>query len=381
MRTKELQARIARFQDNLPYTSAEYASRSWGHNLHSLCSYQGKLKPSLAHWLVQSFTDRGSRVLDPIAGVGTVPFEAALNGRLTVANDLSPLAAVVAAAKVAPPALEQALEDVRWLEQRMADVEINDDDYKSATFGLNATVADYYHPDTLVEVLKARRIMKEDGWDSRPFLWASALHVLHGNRPYALSRTSHPITPFSPKGEFEYRSLIDRVTRRINAALAVPLPSQFRPGSAHHGDFRDLASKIETTFDAIITSPPFLGMRFDRPNWLRLWFCGWGQEDFNTRSLGFLERQQTRSRNCYEDFFAVSRKLINDDGLLVMHLGSGSGNTGRHDMVGDLKGLATGWFHLAGEVIEDVAHLEAHGLTDKGRRTTKHHLLFFTPGG
>ena len=33
-------------------------------------------------------------------------------------------------------------------------------------------------------------------------------HILHGNRPYALSRRSHNVIPIPPKGEFEYKSLI-----------------------------------------------------------------------------------------------------------------------------------------------------------------------------
>lgn len=380
MIVRDLESRIAHFQAELPYTLGKFASRGWGHPLHSLCSYQGKLKPALAHWLVSSFTSPGASVLDPLSGVGTVPFEAALNGRYAVANDLSPLAAIVASAKVAPPNLRQALDDVRWLEDRMAAMTLTAEDFSSASFGLNAKVADYYHPDTLVEVLKARRVMREEGWATRPFLWASILHVLHGNRPYALSRNSHPITPFSPTGEFEYRPVIDRVTRRVTNALATALTADFKHGTAYHGDFRDLVDKVEAPVDAIITSPPFLGMRFDRPNWLRLWFCGWGENDFHTTSLGFLERQQTKTRACYEDFFTVSRKLIKDGGVLVMHLGSGSGSVGKRDMVGDLKELSAGWFNLAGEVTEDVAHLDDHGLSDKGRRTTKHHLLFFTPG-
>jgi DNA modification methylase len=62
------------FKRDLPHQQAPFAARNWGHPLHSLCSYQGKMKPALAHHLVRTFVPPGGRVLDPFAGVGTIPF-------------------------------------------------------------------------------------------------------------------------------------------------------------------------------------------------------------------------------------------------------------------------------------------------------------------
>ncbi|MHC5719531.1 MAG: hypothetical protein ACYTX0_47675, partial [Nostoc sp.] len=52
---KILESKILNFGQHLPYKDAPYNSRNWGHNLHSLCSYQGKLKPAIAHWLIREF--------------------------------------------------------------------------------------------------------------------------------------------------------------------------------------------------------------------------------------------------------------------------------------------------------------------------------------
>jgi len=65
----------------LPYKKGDFASRSWGHPFHSLMSYPSKLKPSIAFYLVNLFTEQGDVVLDPFSGVGTVPFEACSQGR------------------------------------------------------------------------------------------------------------------------------------------------------------------------------------------------------------------------------------------------------------------------------------------------------------
>ena len=205
-------------------------------------------------------------------------------------------------------------------------------------------------------------------------MWASVLHVLHGNRPYALSRTSHPITPFHPSGPFEYRSLVGAVRARVRRSLATPLPPEFIPGLGIAGDFRELPSLGVPLADAIITSPPFIGMRFDRPNWLRLWFMGWGESDFHERSRGFLEREQMVSTEVYREFFAVSRALMRRDGVLVVHVGSGD----RGDLPADLRRFAATEFRLVGEVIEGVEHVERHGIRDKGLTKT-HHLLVLQP--
>ncbi|HET9198826.1 MAG TPA: hypothetical protein VFN92_11295 [Solirubrobacterales bacterium] len=324
--------------------------------------------------MIREFVPRRGTVLDPLGGVGTLGLEGALQGRRSVSNDKSPFAAIVARAKLDPPSIDTALEALSRLAQRMGEVTLDAEDAQAADFGLNATVRDYFHPETLDELLRARKVLAlhppvEGG---EYFVWASLLHVLHGNRPYAVSRTSHPITPFSPTGPFEYRGVIERTERKIRLALSAPLPEGFEPGQAFEGDFRALPDRLASGFDAIVTSPPFLGMRFDRPNWLRLWFCGWTEESFRTESRSFLEREQVTSWECYSEFFDVCHDLLASSGTMILHLGS----SGSDPMLAQLRDIAASRFTLIGEVAEAVGGKERHGLRDKGR-TTAHHLLFF----
>ena len=160
----------------------------------------------------------------------------------------------------------------------------------------------------------------------------------------------------------------------MRLALKTPLPEGFRPGMGLKGDFRDLTEERVGLFDAIITSPPFYAMRFDRPNWLRMWFCGWEEEDFHQQSLGFVERQQTRTLDCYKDLFQVCSRLLKEDGLLILHVGSG----GKRNMAVDLSIVASDSFSLVANVVEDVRDVEQHGIRDKGVTTT-HHFLFMRP--
>jgi SAM-dependent methyltransferase len=368
---------ITEFERALPHTLAPYSKRNWGHPFHSLCSYQGKLKPSLAHWLVREFTNKGDLLLDPLGGVGTIAFEAALQGRRSISSDLSPFPAIVAAAKLAPPRKDELVAALHGFAKELQTIRLSKADLLEAEFGLNASVRDYFHPDTLREVLAARKVLLKRRELSRgeKFLFACLFHILHGNRPYALSRCSHPITPFNPTGRSEYRSLVKKLEERCLRIIDESLPATFEPSLGLNLDFRELDQHLETPVDVIITSPPFLGMRFDRPNWMRLWFCGWRASDFHVTSRGFLERQQVDDIGVYREFFASCACLLRPSGALILHIGGSKS----YDMLESLKRLGQDQFFLVAEAAEDVSCIEKHGIRDKGL-TDKHHILFFKLG-
>lgn len=372
----DLKNKIRKFERELPYKELPYSKKSWGHPQHSLCSYQGKLKPSIAHWLIREFVPVGGSVLDPIGGVGTIPFEAALLGRVAVSNDKSPFAATIAKSKLSGVSKADLNDIIDKYESLVLSVSLNEQDYLEAEFGLNAKVKDYFHADTLDTILKLRKLfLSSDIDDKNPeecFFWSCLLHILHGNRPYALSRNSHPITPFAPTGDFIYKDVFEKIREKVERAMSVEMPEEFRPGVGLYGDFRDVEGKIFQQFDAVITSPPFYGMRFDRPNWMRLWFCGWQEESFLEESLSFLERQQVKDIGVYREFFAMSNSVLKDNGVLIVHLGKG----GRRDMSEEFKAIASPNFEFVGEALDCVEQVANHGIKDKGM-TTAHNLLFF----
>lgn len=76
--------------------------------------------------------------------------------------------------------------------------------------GFIKSIPDYYHEDTLSEILLARDYFLDNSMpesESWSLVFSCLLHILHGNRPYALSRNSHPITPYAPTGEYVYKKL------------------------------------------------------------------------------------------------------------------------------------------------------------------------------
>lgn len=371
-------SRAEHFCSSAPHRVGEYASRNWGGPLHSLCSYQGKLKPSIAHFLISWFTAPGSRVLDPLAGVGTIPLEARRQGRIGIASDLSPLADAVCRAKLEPIDQQAVWAELTELELYLKGHDSDEFSTANAQFGLNGPIRDYFHEDTLREVLAARSYFLDGhcraSASTRDVLRSSLLHILHGNRPYALSRRSHPITPFAPTGPTIYRPVVGALRERLTRILPylLDLGKQGSPGEAHLSDFRGL--QLHEPVDAVITSPPFSkSVRFWSSNWMRMWFAGWSPEDFKREPSRYLEVEQRKHFTAYGEFAQSMHRLLRPGGLLVMHLGE----TATLNMADSIRPMLEPYFAVAFTGRESVADTESHGLTDKGA-TVAHWYLFAT---
>lgn len=366
----------AREFELLPFKTPPFDGRNWGSPLHSLCSYQGKLKPAIAHFLVQSFTKPGDTVLDPLSGAGTIPLESMLTGRRALANDLQELGFILSSAKIAQPnhdalqrELECFLDYVKFEKSRIDDATLSD-----AAFGLNGKISDYFHPENLREVLAARKYITSNSCDSveRALILSSFLHSLHGNRPYALSRTSHPVTPFKPTGDFEYRDFESRIKSKVNRAVgAYPLfDAESLRGEATLGSFEKLEYSNEV--DAVITSPPFAAStRFYIANWMRLWAAGWDPDDFSSRKVEFIEEKQKKNFEIYSEFFDSAARWLKPGGKLILHLGK----TAKVDMAEELITVLPDSFKLIHKFDETVAGAEKFGIRDQGA-TSSHQFLF-----
>lgn len=365
------------FIRDVPHQAAPFAKRNWGSSLHSLCSYPGKLKPAIAHHLVKAFVPDGGRMLDPFAGVGTIPFEAAILGRVAFGIELSPAAHAVAAAKLS---ISDAT-DTGWVLEQLQQaidtcVPTPEELMEARNFGLNGKIVDYFNADTLREVLGAKRFFLRDRTKtpSMYLVEAACLHVLHGNRPYAVSRRSHPLTPYAPSGATEYRSLMKRVRDKVARSLADQSAQSVVPGSMHLRDATEWWPAEIDGLDAVLTSPPFFdSTRYHTQNWLRLWFAGWSADDFATHPGRFIDERQKLGLDVYEPIFRQSRERLKDGGVLLLHLGRSS----KCDMAGSLSRIARQWFAHSELFDESVEHCESHGLRDKGAVKAHQYLLLY----
>jgi hypothetical protein len=355
------------FKAALPHQQQPFAKREWGGPVHSMCSYQGKLKPALAHHLLRCFSSPGDVVVDPFSGAGTIPLEACRMQRRGFGIDISRLGYVLTLAKVEGATPERTERLLGELASTLDGFKPSRDEVKGASaVRFNSSVPEYFHRDTLREVLAARRFFLSR-WDTGPewaLLFACTLHLLHGNRPYALSRRSHPITPFRPTGPAEYRPLLPRLKEKLERLgdAASSGAKRGRGGSAHADCTTRWPAAIPRA-QAIITSPPFFdSTRFYMTNWMRFWFVGWERADFDTRTKDFVENRQKLSLDVYRAFFEAARERLSSSGVLVLHLGKSA----KCDMGAELAKRVTPWFSVADNFTEGVEHCESHGIRDKG---------------
>lgn len=366
--------KIQKFVQDLAFRQAPYSARNWGDSWHSLCSYQGKLKPSIAHFLVKEFTQVGDIVLDPLSGVGTIPLEARLQNRVAISNDISPLAATVSRAKVTCSGEIAWESHLTELEATMsAFLKDNDPLEHFEDFGLNRNITSYFEPQTLREILVLRELMDSDFKNTTfgSFLFSCFAHVLHGNRPYALSRRSHPLTPYAPSGEFIYKNTIEHIRQKATRALKQAVATSFPPGYSYEGDYENLSVKDWFgSVNAIITSPPFVGsLKFNNQNWMRLWLAGVEPQDFKKTPTA-LEALGHNTTTAYLDFLRFCYEATMPDGIVVLHTGKNS----QYNMADEIAKLAKGMFASVDYASEDVGLVEKHGIRDKGA-TTEHQFI------
>lgn len=365
------------FKTTLPHQTGDMAKRNWGHPWHSMCSYQGKLKPAIAHALVSALLPaKGGRVLDPFSGVGTIPLEARLSGHAAYGFDISPAAVAISRAKlesINPSEVETCLQKVDSVAGKAAPKPTDKKLVEAIRF--NGPLDAYFHPQTLAEILAARAHFRRNPprTGAESLVFSCLLHILHGNRPYALSRRSHPITPFSPTGPTEYRNLMERLRGKVDRSLLALTPNLTDGSRSFFQDATAAWPDEVDSLDAIITSPPFFdSTRFHTANWMRLWFAGWDSKDFACRPSDFIDERQKTSFEVYDAIFRQGRDRMLPGGYFAVHLGKSV----KCDMAAELKEVGSKYFKLDDMFVESVEHCESHGIRDKGTVTHHQYMLF-----
>ncbi len=359
----------------LPYREGEFSSRAWGHPLHSLCSYPSKIKPAIAHILIREFTSPGDRILDPFSGIGTIPLEACLSGRVGLGGDLNPLGWWGTLAKTRFPLREEVDEVLTQISERVHDIDVES---TLSNMSIEEEIAEFFESRTRAEVLVVRDFLLSEIASSSGKRQAAlclvgtcCAHILHGNRPYALSRRSHNVIPIPPKGEFEYKPLLKSLREKVERTYHKPLERGYIQGDGWQGSAFDI--KLERQVDCIITSPPFYGTTdFLRQNRIRLWFCGWDYLRQREEKEGgdFMEFRKTMDG--YTDILVQFQSALKRGGVCVMHMGV----VRNMDMAENVRALLDdSIWRFVDIVYEDVRDLESHGRTDRGSTHTHQFLV------
>ena len=248
-------------------------------SIQQLSPYVGKMKSAMASVLIKKFSLPGDIVFDPFSGSGVVPFEAALAQRQAWSNDLSPYAYVLTRGKLEAP------KSGRVALLRLKNV-LNEIESEKRSINLDEIpewVRDFYHPDTLREIVTAFKILKDD---DDYFLMSCLLGILHHVRPGFLSYPASHLVPYLrtnkyPPDEYPkmylYRDVASRLIAKVERAYKRPLlPKTWTEHKfkIFQENTMNLSIKSEAV-DAIISSPPYFGaLDYARDNRLRLWFLG-----------------------------------------------------------------------------------------------------------
>lgn len=300
-------------------------------SLHELSPYLGKMRPELAAWAIDASTSRGDRIYDPFCGSGTVLLEAQSRGRVAVGSDLNPYAVLLSRAKLNVSEKSLPSSGAEFVEKYLPRVEHLRPEVSQD--GLSQLLRSMYHPDTLRSLLAWVRVLQDEGDD---FGLACLMGIAHHQRPGFLSYPASHTVPYLrdksfPRKTFpelyEYRDVETRLARKVDRAIR-RLPNfgdTPQTGTVLHGHSGEVAG--ESMFDAIITSPPYMGqLHYARDNRIRLELLGyadWQQLDclISPRLNVFLERSV--------EWLADWSRLLKAGGILSILVGDKTNTTKR----------------------------------------------------
>lgn len=277
-------------ESNVPWTSE--ATTSTDCTLHQIAPYIGRMKTSIAAYLVDRLTKIGDIVADPFCGCGVVPLEAVRVGRNVIAGDINHYGYLLTKAKLFAPRTEiDAMKslDRTWNLSRQL---LKDQDLRRVPLEIRK----FFQPETLRSALAFRDACIHL---HNHFLLACLLGILHHQRPGFLSYPSSHLVPYLrdklfPKDNYpelyKERDVRSRLERKIRRTYRRPLP----PNDCRKLIYKRDARRFPTDhlINAVITSPPYMNeLDYFRDNRLRLWFI--------SRSMPNLEDIRSVNREKY----------------------------------------------------------------------------------
>ncbi len=287
--------------------------------LHQLSPYIGKIKSSIASFLIENFTSKGDLIFDPFCGAGTIPLEAWLQERNVVANDLSFYAFVLTQAKLFPPtSLDSTLELIESLNDEIQLTKNNQN------IVIPEWVRNFFHPETLKEILAWIVILREK---KQYFLIACLLGILHHQRPGFLSFPSSHTVPYLRIKKFpridypelyEYREVKERLIKKVKRAYKrIPYLNKDILRMCYNNDASMFSPN--TKVDSIITSPPYMRqLDYARDNRLRLWFLN----IYDYKSIdNIISPSETDFLNMINRAIINWDSILKDGGKIILFLG------------------------------------------------------------
>ena len=249
------------------------------HSLHGVLSFPNTLRAEVPGFLIRKYSKRGSIVLDPFCGGGTIGLEANMLGRAAFLSDVSPLAIAIANAKLNPADLAEVTLGLQALALRRP--------VEMGPFG--DIFKHFFDAETFREIVNLRALLSQRQDRVGNFIKLIALSLLHGPSAGYFSAPTSQVTAITPQEQAElnrqrrqlpdYRPVMPRVLRKTAAVLRDGVPSVMKQVTIQNrtllADARDLSYAPSASVDLVLTQPPLPGPEnVARDQWLKLWFLG-----------------------------------------------------------------------------------------------------------
>jgi hypothetical protein len=305
------------------YENAFWTSKQRdGHSIHEI-SYRACYKPQLPAFFIDRFCRPNDIVYDPFMGRGTTLIEAQLHGCKTIGNDANPIARILTAPRLNPPAMDQ-------LEQRLSTIELKYSDT------IDPDLLVFFAPQTLKELYAWRVYFKSrqqcgefdnvDAWlqmvacnrltgHSNGFF---SVYTLPPNQATSITaqRRINSKRNLSP----EYRDTKLLILKKSKQLLRHKLPRNY-----HRSDSQLICSSADHTpqiasesVKLVVTSPPFLDVvDYLGDNWLRMWFCDVHPDRSQIWQLRSLSDWSMRMRQTLIEL----HRILRPDGWIAFEVG------------------------------------------------------------
>lgn len=265
------------YRRDIQFSESELAESH--HSLHYSLLLPDSISPEVAAYFISKFSRKGEVVLDPFAGSGVTPLEAALVGRVAYAFDDRPLSHELIKAKLIPADLTEVTLKLQGANLRRP-VDLG---------SFNRTFSAFYDVDTYRELVNLREYIAKSYDRTARFIQLLTLSLLHGNNAGYLSVYSLPHLSLTPaeqqqvnfkRGQIpDYRPLVPRILRKAAGVFRDGIPSVLYNNSSQHRfgikDSRDLSEVRSSSVNLVVTAPPVPGSNrlMNDQLWLRNWFA------------------------------------------------------------------------------------------------------------
>ena len=291
--------------------------------------YYAMFPVDFAFEIIDTYTKKGDRVLDPFVGRGSSIYAAAAKERTGCGIEINPVGWLYSSVKLRPTTKGRVLNRLQELASEAEDIDIE-------RANLPEFFSYAYAPDVLRFLLAARHTLRWRAGESKidRTLMAFILVHLHGKRSSSLSNQMRDSKAMAPDYSVRWWKEREMHPPSINPAIFLEQKISWRykkgkpelSGDDLLGDSisllrsKDQRRALSEPFDLLFTSPPFYSVTYYHSDqWLRLWMLG--QRPSPRRRGGKWERRFESQSDYHEllaGVFGGAAPLMSNDAVVVV---------------------------------------------------------------